>query len=467
MKRNLLKFSMVQKLWLTISCAVIVTVSFLYFVSLYSYEKLYVQNVEETLKTEGKRLVSEYKGGPNTEEFSQQVERFNKISNAELLFVSNPRDLSACLPFDVHYNSIISEEDRQKLLKGETVTKVGYEARFDRNIMGVVIPVLDQKKLVGIVYSYIPLKGIKNLIYEMGFILAPLAILLIVLTVWIGRKIVLTITKPISQMERVSYKMSKGDFTERIEITSEDEIGRMATAFNSMARALQKEDLRRKEFLANVSHELRTPLSYIKGYSEAILDGVVKQEQQPKFMNLIHKEAGRMQRLVHDLLDLAQLEGDLFPLKKQPIVLAQLVEDVLNTYELKLMQQDVHLNKQLDPDIIAHIDEDRMQQVIHNLLDNAIRYTPANGTITVKLEQVEHTCRLIISDTGIGIAKEHFDKLGERFYRVDKARSRQNGGTGLGLAIVKQIIEIHEGTMVLESKEGAGTTIIIQLPMMG
>ncbi|MBO9128472.1 HAMP domain-containing sensor histidine kinase [Bacillus sp. 165] len=461
-----MRFTMVQKLWMTIIVVVIITLALFHFVSLYSYEKLYVQNVEETLKKEGKRLVSEYKGGPISDEFKKKVAWYNDISQAEILFVNNPRDLSACLPFDVHHESLISEKDRQMLLDGNTVTKVGYEDRFKRNIMGVVIPVLDGKKLNGIIYSYIPLKNIRDIIYDAALLLAPVALFVIAVTVFIGKKIVVTITKPILQMERVSYKMSKGNFNERIAVTSNDEVGRLGMAFNDMAQALQKEDIQRKEFLANVSHELRTPLSYIKGYSEAILDGVVKLEQQTKFIMLINKEAGRMQRLVHDLLDLAQLEGALFPIKKHPTVFAQLIEDVLEAYEPVSAEKSIMLQHELDPDIIANIDEDRIQQVLHNLLDNAIRYTPEGGVISIMLKQVGGKCILRISDTGVGIPKEHLDKLGERFYRVDKARSRQSGGTGLGLAIVKQIVEVHEGTIEFMSEVGEGTVISIEFPVV-
>lgn len=455
--------TMVQKLWLTISCAVLLTVSLLYLISIYSYQKLYVQHIEDTLQTEGRQLSSEYKG--SLPDFEQKVQWFNSISQAELLFVSNPRDLSACLPFDVQYTAIITEENRQELLNGNTVTKIGYEERFHRQIMGVIIPVLEKKKLIGIVYSYVPLKSIKDLIFDLALVLAPLAIGLILLMAWVGRKIVIAITKPLSQMERVSYQMSKGDFTERIPITTNDEIGRLASAFNSMAHVLQKEDLQRKEFLANVSHELRTPLSYIKGYSEAILDGISKPGQQMKFIRLIHKEAGRMQRLVHDLLDLAQLEGDLFPLNKQPTAFAQLIEDTLETYEQSLLEKEIFLKTELDPDIISYVDEDRMRQVVHNVMDNAIRYTPEGGTISVVLLQQEKMCVLRISDTGNGIPPHHVQRLGERFYRVDKARSRQNGGTGLGLAIVKQIVEVHGGTLRITSEEDKGTTVAITLMM--
>ena len=128
----------------------------------------------------------------------------------------------------------------------------------------------------------------------MGLILAPLAIAMILITIWVGRKIIIAITKPLSQMERVANHLATGDFSERITVSSEDEIGRLGKAFNKMANSLETEDVKRKEFLANVSHELRTPLSYIKGYSEAILDGVAKGAQQEKVTRLIHKEAGRM-----------------------------------------------------------------------------------------------------------------------------------------------------------------------------
>lgn len=454
---------MVQKLWLTVVCAVCVTVSFLYFVSLYSYEKLYVDNLKGSLVMEGKNLATQYDKHEGISTFEEKVRSFDQISSSDVIFVSNPRDLSACLPFDVHHHSLISEGDRQTLLDGKTVTKIGYEEHFDRNIMGVVIPVLENKKLVGIVYSYIPLKSIKDLIYDMGLILAPLAIAMILITIWVGRKIIIAITKPLSQMERVANHLATGDFSERITVSSEDEIGRLGKAFNKMANSLETEDVKRKEFLANVSHELRTPLSYIKGYSEAILDGVAKGPQQEKVTQLIHKEAGRMQRLVHDLLDLAQLEGEHFPLKKQPIVFSQLIEDVLDTYEIKFIEKEIHISTNLNPEVIVMIDEDRMQQVLHNVLDNAIRYTNENGNIVITLEQIDDYCELKIQDTGIGIDIEHLENLGERFYRVDKARSRQHGGTGLGLAIVRQIVHIHGGQWRIESEKDKGTTVIIKL----
>ena len=136
---------------------------------------------------------------------------------------------------------------------------------------------------------------------------------------------------------------------------------------------------------------------------------------------------------------------------------------MLDTYEIKFIEKKIRISTNLNPEIIVMIDEDRMQQVLHNVLDNAIRYTHQNGDIMITLRQIDDYCELSIKDTGIGIDTEHLENLGERFYRVDKARSRQHGGTGLGLAIVRQIVHIHDGQWKIESEKGNGTTVSIKL----
>ena len=136
---------------------------------------------------------------------------------------------------------------------------------------------------------------------------------------------------------------------------------------------------------------------------------------------------------------------------------------MLDTYEIKFIERKIRISTNLNPEIIVMIDEDRMQQVLHNVLDNAIRYTNQNGDIVITLRQIDDYCELNIKDTGIGIDTEHLENLGQRFYRVDKARSRQHGGTGLGLAIVRQIVHIHDGQWRIESEKGNGTTVSIKL----
>ncbi|MES9684849.1 ATP-binding protein [Gottfriedia acidiceleris] len=464
MRKLLHSLSFLQKLWLTICLIVICTTIFFFLMFQFAYKQLYVSYVRSTLIQEGTSLVKHYHKTNNVNDFSEFVSKFDAVSNANVLFISNPRDLSACIPYNVSHESFITEDDRETLLKGKVITKTGFEKRFKHQIIGVVVPVVKKEKLEGIIYLHLPLRSVTELIQQSKWIFTISTLLFAFIILLIGRSIIKQMIKPLSRMEQISYKMANGDYTERINYNSGDEIGKLATAFNSMSDSLQKEDENRKEFLANVSHELRTPLSYVKGYSEAILDGVIKQEQQLKYVGIIQKEASRMQRLVRDLLDLATLDGQQFPLSQEPNVIAQLIEDAIETYSQILIKRNIKIQKNLDETIIANVDPDRFQQVIHNLLDNSIRYTPSGKTIYITLFQ-DKQVTLEILDEGKGIPSEEIPHLGERFYRVDKARSRNEGGTGLGLAIVKHIIDQHNGKIKFMNIDGKGLKVIITLPI--
>ncbi|MCL6588310.1 MAG: HAMP domain-containing histidine kinase, partial [Anoxybacillus sp.] len=337
------------------------------------YKNLYVDKVEQTLVEEGKNIAADYHGGPITDGYRKQVEWYNEKSTAEVLLVNNPRELSACLPFEVDYDSLIHETDREKLLAGKVVTKIGYEKRFGRKIMGVVVPLLDHQRLEGVLYLYLPLATIQDMTKEVAIIWLPLAGLFVIVLVMFGKKMANRLAGPLKAMEQGAYRMSQGEYEAQIPIQADDEIGRLAKAFNIMAKAIYEEDMRKREFLANVSHELRTPLSYVKGYSEAILQGMVKtKEEETKYVKLIHREAGRMERLVRDLLDLAKLEEKSVPLQKTLLVFAQVVEDTIEKYEPFLQEKAITITVDVNPDIIIEGDADRIEQVIHNLLDNAI-----------------------------------------------------------------------------------------------
>ncbi|WLR50399.1 ATP-binding protein [Bacillus tianshenii] len=468
MKRRFsLTFSLNQKLWLTVILMVVAAVIVAYAGTNIFYKKLYVEQMESSLRNEADALAAEYTGGDISPDLQEKVEWYNKVSEAEVFLVNNPRELSACLPFDIDYQSIIGEKERRELVNGKVITKLGYEERFNRQIMGVIMPLLDENRLKGIIYLYIPLATVDEIFQEARLLIIGIGALFTIAILLIGRVIIKKLTSPLKRMERIAYQMSQGQFREKVPITTNDEIGRLGKAFNQMADALKEEDERRQEFLGNVSHELRTPISYLKGYSEALKDGIVEsKEDQKKYLGIIHREAKRMQRLVHDLLELAKMEGDLFPLEKTPLVFAQLIEDTLEKFEHPLVEKNLKLKTDLNPDVIVLGDEDRLEQVIHNIVDNAIRYTPSGGAITVRLTEGTEYCRLSVEDTGVGIPQESLHRIGERFYRVDKARSRESGGTGLGIGIVKNIIQKHNGKWHIDSEEGKGTTVTVQLPQM-
>ncbi|MDQ0155077.1 sensor histidine kinase [Robertmurraya andreesenii] len=463
---NLRSLSLSTKIWLTIIASILITVIFSYLLSNLFYEKLYVENLEKTLLSEGKLLANDYKGGPLDDELRERIEWYNSKNDFEVFVVSNPKELAACFPFETNHVTLIEEKEREQLLEGKTIQKQGFEERFNRKILAVIIPLLDDSRLEGIIYLYVPLARITELTKDFTYLWLIAAVLFLVISFYLGTLLVKKLTRPLQQMKAAADKLSKGDYSVRVLQTSDDEVGQLARAFNHMSSSIQKEDERKKEFLANVSHELRTPLSYVNGYTEALLLGIVKsEEEKEKYLALIHRESKRMERLVGDLLDLTKLETDEFQLLKTPLPLAQLVEEAIEKYRLPLKEKNIKLSTHLDPDIIILGDEGRMEQVIQNMMDNAMKYTE-KGEITLHLEKHAEGCILSITDTGVGIPEKDLQHIKERFYRVNKARTRLDGGTGLGLAISDKIIALHQGKLRISSQLGKGTRVDIILPVL-
>jgi len=225
----------------------------------------------------------------------------------------------------------------------------------------------------------------------------------------------------------------------------------------------------RKEFVANVSHELRTPLTSIKSYAETLLDGVLDdRETAEKFIRVINSEADRMTRLVKDLLQLSRLDNNQMQWKFKNISFVDLVKSCVEKMEIEARNKGHLLESFVIGDIPEiRADYDRIEQVVLNILSNAIKYTPDGGNITVYIGKTYSEVYVKVSDTGIGIPQQDLPRIFERFYRVDKARSREMGGTGLGLAIAKEIVEAHSGTISISSEPGKGTEVTVKLPVSG
>jgi two-component system, OmpR family, phosphate regulon sensor histidine kinase PhoR len=228
---------------------------------------------------------------------------------------------------------------------------------------------------------------------------------------------------------------------------------------------LKKLEQMRKDFVANVSHELKTPITSIKGFSETLLDGALSDQQTAEyFLSIILKESDRLQSLIQDLLDLSKIEQQGFQLSIQACDIREILEDIEIILQGKSKEKEVELSVSL-PDGLLFIEGDlyRLKQIFINLINNALTYTPKGGTVNVKVEKHDKYVLVTVSDTGIGIKTEEIPRIFERFYRVDRARSRNSGGTGLGLAIVKHLVEAHRGQINVYSKIGEGTTFTVKL----
>lgn len=240
--------------------------------------------------------------------------------------------------------------------------------------------------------------------------------------------------------------------------------------------AIRRLERMRSEFVANVSHELRTPIAAVKGFAETLLAGAIDdREVAVPFLQIIHDESDRLNRLIGDILELSKIESKRVPLYFSPIHMQSFVSKTIEMMNAEASSRKISLDPQVDGRIYIEGDEDRLRQIFINLLANGINYTPVGGSIKVKvetlekvsdgMENAEEMIRITIKDTGIGIPKKDLPRIFERFYRVDKARSRVSGGTGLGLSIVKHLVELHKGSIRVESLVGTGTSFIIDLPV--
>lgn len=222
----------------------------------------------------------------------------------------------------------------------------------------------------------------------------------------------------------------------------------------------------RSEFVTNVSHELKTPITSIKGFTETLLDGALDDPEISRhFLTIINEESDRLYRLISEILDLSRVEQKKMPLQVEEINLSKLIKETVRIVREEARDKGIAIFLPLAETVMIEGDSDRLRQIILNLVSNAINYTPENGEVTINIREISgNQIEIQVSDTGIGIAPEHLPRIFERFYRVDKARSRASGGTGLGLAIVKHLVESHHGEIHAESEEGKGTTFTILLP---
>lgn len=273
------------------------------------------------------------------------------------------------------------------------------------------------------------------------------------------------ITRPVTRMLSATRLISAGDYSERVPKQEDDELGKLSQSFNQMAEALEAAEYQRGEFIRDTSHELKTPITTLQGYLEGLLDGVV--EPNDDTWGLMYVEAERMRRLVEDLRQLSRAESETLTLHlhdMDPREVADLASDGMRPL---FTEKGVTLDSGYDEDLPnVHADRDRTLQVLANLLSNALRHTPKDGTVSVRLARLGHEVAFEISDSGVGVETRDLPRLFDRFYRAEKSRSREGGGSGIGLAISRALVEAMGGRISADSPGlGQGATFVFTLPV--
>ena len=268
-------------------------------------------------------------------------------------------------------------------------------------------------------------------------------------------------TSPLREMAAATRAMARGDYGRRVTASSRDEVGELARAFNAMAAQLGEVDRVRRELVANVSHELRTPISALQAVLENLVDGV--EPADPETLRTMLRQAERLGTLVTQLLDLSRLESGAVPLQRQSFELRPLLDGAADETRLRTVGVDVTVTVD-PPGATADGDPERVHQVVANLLDNAVRHSPAGGTVDVRAIGGRAGVTIEVCDEGPGISEDERSKVFERFYRADSARSSKDGGAGLGLAIARWIVDLHGGDIRVETRQPHGCRMVVELP---
>lgn len=359
------------------------------------------------------------------------------------------------------------EWDVKEVLGGKTVVRKGISQLWGFDVIGVAIPVISGDKVNGAVLIHSPLAPIQaNLraIHEAVLYSFLIGIVAATLLAFIFSR---RVSGPILKINNVARAMAGGDYSQKIPSKSGDELGVLAGSINELSEQLkekiltiEKIDSTRRGFVASISHELRTPLTIMQGYTEALMDGMAQDDlQRDKYLMNIYEETIRLRRLVDDLLDLRRLETGNISINMERADLSDIIQSVSNLFGETFSKRDVSINVSIPPvRLIARGDPDRLKQVVINLVDNAVRFSPHGGSVDVKGEEVSGRIKVSVRDHGPGVREEERRLIWERFYKSDSSRTRRNSGSGLGLAIARQIIEMHGGQVGIESAPGQGST---------
>jgi two-component system sensor histidine kinase BaeS len=345
-----------------------------------------------------------------------------------------------------------------------TATELSVPAAFDQHMAGMVQMMggMGQGMETDLFASF------RRAVTESLILAASAAsVAAIILSVFVSRRVVL----PVQEMEAASERIAEGRYDERVGVPGNgsqedlDELGRLAVSFNQMAARLAQTEALRCDLIANVAHELRTPLTSIKGYMEGLIDGVLPRED--KTFQQVYREADRLQRLVYDLQELSRVEGGAVKLDLRPTSVPRLVETMVTRLERQFEDKGVVLETDLAVGLPAvQADEDRVGQVLLNLMGNALQYTPSGGRVRLSACREGQMVRFLVEDTGVGIPTEDLHHVFERFYRADRSRTRAAGGSGIGLTIARHLAEAHGGQIRAASEgPGRGSTFSFTLPI--
>lgn len=407
--------------------------------------------------------------GENSGEFSNIAVSLSQFSGSDIFITDSHGAILMCACDEWQENGKCMHSSY--IIPKEIIDKVGEDGRVEINTLGIYkYPHYVSAKAMGekgnyFVFATKPLSEARGLLSKISKIyylwaIIPLAFMFIAIYVLTYR-----LTKPLKSMSEAAKAMSKGDFSKRVPVTSDDEIGELAVSFNMMTNSLSRLESMRKSFVGDVSHELKTPMTTIGGFIDGILDGTIKEDEREYYLGIVSQEIKRLSRLVNGMLSMTRLESGEFALKPERFDFYGLLCNIMISQEQRIEKNRLEIEG-LDAfeSIEICADKDLIHQVIYNLVDNAIKFSNESGKISFSLAENKEDIVFTITNTGVGIPEKELPFVFERFYKGDKSRSAVKNSTGLGLYIAKTIISAHKGTISVKSKENEFTAFKVVLP---
>lgn len=393
-------------------------------------------------------------------EVRELIEGFDKKDKMEMMSINKNGEVtlsSSGFSPDESYNM----PDYEAALKSEDGVGVFHGYETGENIIAVTVMIAQPSSSYSALRYVSSMKLIDNQLS--GIMLTALLISagVILVVVFSGMYFVKSICVPLMQISVTAKKLAKGDFSERIAIRNNDEIGELSWVFNDMADELENSEAIKNDFISSVSHELRTPLTAIKGWSETLEAGY-DEETYRKGMKVITHETGRLEGMVEELLDFSRIQNGRFTLQMANTDIIAELDDALLIYTDKARKENKTIHYS-EPESLCVVygDKNRLRQVFINVIDNAMKYTDPGGSVDISVEKNDDTLSIIVADTGIGISAADLPKVKAKFYKANSTRR----GSGIGLAVADEIISMHGGTLDIDSVLGKGTTVTITLPL--
>ena len=428
--------------------------------------KYYYDNMNDLLKNQLQVTTNFYKKYFNLysleENIYDNLDSFWEQTDAQIQIYDNNGELLMDSIGVIEDN--VKYIDVQRSLQGEKNNRwIGNVSYYDYKVMALSTPIESDGKVIGVMRLVVSLeavdKGISNIIVFFLIISMTVLIFSILVSTILAKNIVV----PIKKLTIVAEEMAGGDLGVRSDTNSRDEIGKLAKTLDYMAEEIQKREQLKNEFISSLSQELRTPLTAIKGWVITLDDSQTDKDTLKMGLNIIEKETDRLVNMVEELLDFSKLSSGKMTLNKKEISI-KAISDYIDVYmSARARRENKRLNINLDSENKKiYVDIDRIKQVLINLLDNAFKFTEAEGTISISFCSVEGSLKIIVQDNGCGISKEDLPRVKEKFYKGKNAKSKN----GIGLSICDEIVKLHNGEIFIESEEGKGTLVTITLPVI-